>query len=84
MKTFNHGLTDNDSIKEVAAYTKALNNVLDYLTHVTKSRPENRFIDAVPLIEKISDTAREVSFLAADIYAKEANKSNEVINDNKV
>jgi len=68
---FEHGY-NADSMKapfglEVIGYNKAMMQVLDYLKETTEFKPEKRYIDAVPLIEKIGATAEGLSKLYAAI-----------------
>lgn len=70
-KPFDHGFTP-DSLKnpqgyEVIGYNKAMGQILDYLKQVTQFKPVNRFIDSVPLIEKIGATFVDLSKLHKDI-----------------
>lgn len=70
-KPFDHGFTP-DSLKnpqgyEVIGYNKAMGQVLDYLKEVTNFKPNNRYVDSVPLIEKIGATFIELAKLHKDI-----------------
>jgi hypothetical protein len=56
---FNHGYTDpltEKSMNEMLGYTKALRDIYNYIKDTTAFNPEKRFIDSVPLLDKIGAT----------------------------
>lgn len=66
-ETFFHGFTP-ERMKlsvayghEVLGYNRALIEVLNYLQKTTEYKPEKRFIDSVPLIEKLAATLKELT-----------------------
>ncbi len=66
MKVFNHSYKQplsNDEIREVIGYQKALAALYKQLEEMTKLKPENRYIDAVILLEMISDTNMQLSMI---------------------
>jgi hypothetical protein len=69
MKTFPHeyktiiGAID---IAGINGYLKGLLQVVDYINETTKGNPDNRFIDAVPLLDKIKATCDELNELAKE------------------
>jgi hypothetical protein len=63
--TFDHnfkatGIIDVDGIN---GYTQALKAVYKHIAEVTAFKPENRYIDAVPLLDKIEGTMYELKLL---------------------
>lgn len=65
-QAFEHNFKTAYGSIDVAAmhgYRSALTHVLNYLAEVTEWNPNKRFIDAVPLLEKIEATANELTKL---------------------
>lgn len=68
-KSFPHGYTNHFNsinVEGIGGYTKAMQHLYSYIAEVTKMRPENRYIDAVPLLDIISSTSKELSELLAE------------------
>lgn len=81
-ETFNHGFTA-ERMKlstfygyEVLGFNRAMIEVLNYLHKTTEYKPEKRFIDSVPLIEKVSATLKELTA----IYEKSKEVDSEKVN----
>ncbi len=60
MKPFEYKL---DNLTEIRGFTKCMDVVLKYIEEVTQFKPEKRMIDAVPLLDKITATNKELSEL---------------------
>lgn len=54
------GIIDVDGIN---GYTQALNAIYKHIAEVTAFKPENRYIDAVPILDKIEGTMDELKLL---------------------
>ena len=46
---------------EIKGFMDAFNQLLNYIANETQWKPENRFIDSVPLLNKISATTDELT-----------------------
>jgi hypothetical protein len=49
------------NIDEIKGFSDALNQLLNYIASETQGKPENRFIDSVRLLNKISATTDELT-----------------------
>ena len=49
------------NVAEIKGFMDALNQLLNYIANETQWKPENRFIDSVPLLNKISATTDELT-----------------------
>lgn len=58
---FKHGSFNTYVGYEMLGYNRAMIEVLNYLHKTTDFKPENRYIDAVPLLEQISATLGEIT-----------------------
>lgn len=69
---FKHGFKPTD-IEEIHGFTKCLNELVDHIKAATGFKPENRYIDSVAILDRISDTLEELKQLqiqaAADLEA---------------
>lgn len=53
----------SEQVKEMAGYSKALQDLNIYLQVITEYKPEKRFIDAVPLLDGISLASGKINAL---------------------
>lgn len=81
-ETFYHGFTA-ERMKlstfygyEVLGYNRAMIEILNYLHKTTEYKPEKRFIDSVPLIQKVSATLKELTAIYTDSQKEDKDKVN--------
>lgn len=67
---FKFDFSEETRIHEMAGYIQAMNEILKYLQDVTEWKPENRYIDSVPLGEKISATCKALQPLLSEELIK--------------
>lgn len=63
MEPFNHGFTNplsDKTMAEMIGYSKAMRNLYDHLESVTGFKPENRMIDSVILLDKITASVNSI------------------------
>jgi hypothetical protein len=66
MEAFNHGFNTVLGVVDIPGaygFTKCLSEIMAYIKAETQGDPTKRFIDAVPLIEKIEATNKELTEL---------------------
>ena len=54
------------NVSEIKGFMDAFNQLLNYIANETQWKPENRFIDSVPLLNKISATTDELTRIMKD------------------
>ena len=54
------------NVSEIKGFMDALNQLLNYIANETKWKPENRFIDSVTLLNKISATVDKLNRIMKD------------------
>lgn len=68
LKPFTHGILNADTeinVAIIAGYQTALNNVMQHISAVTNNAPENRYIDSVAILDRITLTFNELSAILA-------------------
>jgi ribosome assembly protein YihI (activator of Der GTPase) len=73
MKAFEHGLT-SDNLEGLYAYMRCLKALYDHLEAETNFRPENKHVDAIVLLDRISATFAELKILIDEAAAKQQAK----------
>jgi SMC interacting uncharacterized protein involved in chromosome segregation len=59
MQSFTPPISGN--LDEMKGYSDAISQLLNYIANETKWKPENRFIDSVPLLNEISAITDELT-----------------------
>lgn len=59
-----------EKVYTMNGYIQALNQVLKYIEETTEWKPENRYIDSVPLAEKIQATCKELQPMLSEELIK--------------
>jgi len=54
---------NREQLGEIYGYLKALNDLSQYLQTTTGFKPENRYIDAVPILEGIKEASAKITGL---------------------
>ena len=54
---------NREQLGEIYGYLKALNDLSHYLQLTTEFKPENRYIDAVPILEAIKEASAKITVL---------------------
>ena len=64
MESFTPPISGNSA--EIKGFMDAINQLLNHIANETQWKPENRFIDSVPLLNKISVTVDKLTRIMKD------------------